>query len=554
MLFCNAVWHEKLGYSIEDLQQLNLFDIINDAYKAHCNELFMNVLQGKTQKDVRVEFVCKDEKIIILEGNVVPLVRNGIFIATHAFFRDITDKVRIEKERDDNAKLLETIFDTLPVCLYVKNEDGKYLRTNKIMNESYGLDVCGKMDIDVFHNNGLVEELASYDEQSLNQPGQLVKFEVSLGDSIEHQHYTCGKITLKSGNGHDNLIFGYSLDISEIKRNERKLDRSERVLNGILENSSDGIILLDFSKGNAGQSALVFSNTKCHEMLESKSDGVVERLFSRLTVEQGEKLIAGQSISADENSFGVYLAGKQQRVIVMQTEIIQIPNEGERVLAALRDETKERKLISQLQQNLENNKVLLGELHHRVKNNLAVIDSLMEFRKVKHGNNELFLSALEELQMRVKTVALVHQTVNTENAHVLVNMGSYIRDMIAYYRGLRIANRNIHFRSIERDDVNIDLRYAVPLGLIITELVSNSLKFALTSKLEILIDLKRIENSIELNYSDNGCLKNQKTQSQDGEVLGSEMLFTLVKQLRGEYSLTHKDGLKFKLEFQMKHF
>jgi PAS domain S-box-containing protein len=553
MLFCNAVWHEKLGYSVEDLQQLNLFDIINDSYKDHCSELFMNVLQGKTQRDVKVEFVCKNGDIIILEGNVVPLVRQEKFIATHAFFRDITEKVRIEKERDDNAKLLETIFDTLPICLYVKNLHGKYLRTNKIMSESYGVDVCGKTDTDVFQSEALVQDLATYDEQAIHHPGDLVLFEIDLYDAGEPKYYTCGKVMLNLEQSVGNLIFGYSLDISDIKINARKLDRSERLLNGILENSSDGIILLDITDDHSGQTTVEFSNKKGHEMLDAKSDCLVDELFSRLSAQQKSNIMAGERFSEDKNSLGVYLGDRNDRALVVQTDFIEIPDEGQRVLVTLKDETNERRLISELQQNLENNKVLLGELHHRVKNNLALIDSLMEFRKVKHGNNELFLSALEELQMRVKTVALAHQTVNTVNAQVLVNMGSYIRDMISYYRGLRIANRNIYFRSIERVDVNIDLRYAVPLGLIITELVSNSLKFAVTSKLEILIDLKRIENSFELNYSDNGCLKNEKTQSQDGEVLGSEMLFTFAKQLRGEYSLTHNDGLKFKLEFQMKH-
>lgn len=550
MLFCNAVWHEKLGYSVEDLQQLNLFDIINDSYKDHCSELFMNVLQGKTQKDVRVEFVCKNGDIIILEGNVVPLVRQEKFIATHAFFRDITEKVRIEKERDDNAKLLETIFDTLPICLYVKNVHGKYLRANKIMSESYGVDVCGKTDTDVFQSEALAKDLASYDEQAIHHPGDLIHFEIDLYDAGEPKYYTCGKVMLNLEQSSDNLIFGYSLDVSDIKKNERKLDRSERLLNGILENSSDGIILLDIADDHSGQTTVEFSNMKGHEMLDAKSDCLVDELFSRLSAQQKSNIMAGERFSEDKNSLGVYLGDRNDRALVMQTDFIEIPDEGQRVLVTLKDETNERRLISELQQNLENNEILLGELHHRVKNNLAVLDTMIEFRKVKHEDNELFISALEELQMRVKTLSMVHQTIGGNNAHVLVNMDVYFRDMIAYYRALRIAKRDILFKFDNGDSIFIDVRYAVIMGLILTELVSNSLKFAISNKLEICIDLKRLNNTIELNYSDNGVLENHDTKSHEAKKLASEMLLTLVKQLRGEYTLVHDDGLKFKLEFQ----
>ena len=133
LLFCNKTWHEKLEYSAAEIPSLKFFDIIADAYKEHCGAMFIEVIDGKSFSNVEVEFVSKSGKRIMLEGNIVPLFVDGTLQATHGFFRDITDRKMAVDKALEQEKLLSAIFDTLPICLYVKSPGGVYLHANRYM-------------------------------------------------------------------------------------------------------------------------------------------------------------------------------------------------------------------------------------------------------------------------------------------------------------------------------------------------------------------------------------------------------------------------------------
>jgi len=96
-LFCNNAWIQKLGYDFDDIAQMNLFSVIAPDHLAHCMPLFEQVFKGEAVRGIQVAFIAKGGKRIELEGNVVPRVESGKILATHAFFRDVTERKQQEE-------------------------------------------------------------------------------------------------------------------------------------------------------------------------------------------------------------------------------------------------------------------------------------------------------------------------------------------------------------------------------------------------------------------------------------------------------------------------
>jgi PAS domain S-box-containing protein len=221
LLFCNKTWHEKLEYTAAEIPNLNLFDIIADEYKEHCQDMFMEVINGKSFSNVEVEFVSKSGKRVMLEGNIVPLFVEGALQATHGFFRDITDRKLAVDKAMEQEKLLSAIFDTLPICLYVKSTNGVYLHANRYMENTLGKNLVGAKDEQIFDSE-ICSVLKSTDLSALEAPGNVVTFDVSLKNDEVVKNYICGKKSFRNEDKGQNQIFGFAIDITETFQANRK--------------------------------------------------------------------------------------------------------------------------------------------------------------------------------------------------------------------------------------------------------------------------------------------------------------------------------------------
>jgi PAS domain S-box-containing protein len=95
--YVNKAWYDTLGYTEDDLPGLTLFDIIHSEFHPHCNFLIAGIMSGKSFKNIQVTFVTKDGRLIPVEGNATGRFLDGKFVATHAFFQDITERKRAEQ-------------------------------------------------------------------------------------------------------------------------------------------------------------------------------------------------------------------------------------------------------------------------------------------------------------------------------------------------------------------------------------------------------------------------------------------------------------------------
>lgn len=204
-----------------------------------------------------------------------------------------------------------------------------------------------------------------------------------------------------------------------------------------------------------------------------------------------------------------------------------------------------------LKQSVKDKEVLLKEVHHRVKNNFQLISSLLNLQSDLVEDQEALI-AINESRNRIASMALVHKNLYLAENLTRIEMQNYIDQLLdnilssADNKGVTISY------NLVAKDIRFDVDTSVPLGLIINELLSNSIKYAFTDRNEgeISLNLRQIEGSkYELIYSDNGIGIPEDIDLDNLTSLGLELVQLLVAQLNGSVNFEVNGGTRFKIIF-----
>lgn len=210
---------------------------------------------------------------------------------------------------------------------------------------------------------------------------------------------------------------------------------------------------------------------------------------------------------------------------------------------------KQKKMI---ETSLGEKETLLREIHHRVKNNLQIISSLLNIQSA-HIQDENVLSSIREGQSRVQAMSLIHQNLYQSEHLNNVNIENYLQQLVSYL-GSTFAGQNKDVSvTVDAGNINFDIDTAIPLGLIVNELVSNAYKYAFDkhSKGTIHIGIKPInEMEYELEVADNGKGFAADFNPEQVNSIGLKLVKILSRQLRGSFT-SHSDlGAIFLVRFK----
>ncbi len=202
--------------------------------------------------------------------------------------------------------------------------------------------------------------------------------------------------------------------------------------------------------------------------------------------------------------------------------------------------------------SLKEKEVLLKEIHHRVKNNLQIVSSLlyMQAARTEHPGA---VSALKESRARIKSMALIHERLYQSPNLASVDMGEYTRNLVSDLQHFYRTEESSVRLTVKIDDIPLGITEAIPCGLIINELVSNALKHAFPKgeEGEITIQLqKRGTNRIMLTVSDSGTGFPETIDPRNSPSLGLTIVNSLVQQLDGAIELDRREGTAFTIEFR----
>ena len=205
----------------------------------------------------------------------------------------------------------------------------------------------------------------------------------------------------------------------------------------------------------------------------------------------------------------------------------------------------------QMKKDLEIKNTMLAEIHHRVKNNLQIISSLLKLQSA-HITDKRALELFQNSRDRVKTMALIHDALYRSKDLANIDFAYYVRKLVTQIFISYNINSNLIELKLDIQDVLVDINTAIPCGLIINELVSNSLKYAFPEgrkgEINISFTQKNLVNT--LCVKDHGIGISKKIDLENSTTLGLTLVSSLTKQLNGTLKLEKVKGTSFKITFK----
>jgi PAS domain S-box-containing protein len=251
----------------------------------------------------------------------------------------------------------------------------------------------------------------------------------------------------------------------------------------------------------------------------------------------------------------VFITKDGRRISVEISTTIFTLNGDVLSLSIARDITERKKMERKLQISLEEKEMLLKEIHHRVKNNLMIISSLLNLQS-RYIKDKKVLDVFKDSQNRARSMALIHDKLYQSSHLKRIDIGDYIQTLTSdLFRTYAIDSGRIEL-DFDLEDVMVDINTMIPLGLIVNELLSNCLKHAFPDDREgnITIGFHHKDHKYQLTVSDDGIGFPQDLDFKNTESLGLRLVNILADQIDGEIKLKKDKGTQFTIEFQETNF
>lgn len=327
---------------------------------------------------------------------------------------------------------------------------------------------------------------------------------------------------------------------------------SKAYLDNIIESIQEALFVAD----NDG--VLLKANSAAAKLVGYGIDEMMNKPLSMVYnfSEMGE--VYSEKHSTD-HSFEFSLVHKNSHSIpVLFSEAELLDNQGNKVgsVAVASDISERKKAEKKIRDSLKEKEVMLAEIHHRVKNNLAVISGLLQLQSFKANNTDVE-KALGDSQMRIQSIALVHEMLYKSESLAYIKYDKYINDLLQAISSMHM-NDGKHIKLVAEVDESISLsvNQAIPCSLLVNELVVNAFKHAFNNSKEGEIKVGAIDQDgkIIMTISDNGSGFDIEKFT-DSDSLGATLIKTLSMQLNGDFEILKSPGFSgsaFRIRFSKK--
>ncbi|WP_186299976.1 tetratricopeptide repeat-containing sensor histidine kinase [Algoriphagus algorifonticola] len=287
----------------------------------------------------------------------------------------------------------------------------------------------------------------------------------------------------------------------------------------------------------------LLNETRIRQLAEIQTAFDTEQKDQEIEVLQQEREI--QNLKSERQQAQIYLALGGVGIILLVAFIFYY---------RARSKQKSNELLmvknEKIKQQSEERELLLKEIHHRVKNNLQIISSLLNMQSRGMSDHKM-IDAMKESQSRVKTMALIHEKLYQYDSLSAINMKEYFRQLSDFLTQTYRSEKRIEV-IIVSENIDLDIDTAVPLGLITNELLSNALKYAFTNLDSGIIEIKLKHLSsgkYELIVSDTGVGLKKDLNIEKSPTLGLRLVRTLTRQINGEMKVKSSKGTTFYIQF-----
>ena len=537
--YVNKKAEELTGYSENELKSMNILDLIHIGYKSLLEQSLIDFKKHDSFSRIELKIRKKNglDNWTEFWGEKIIINNNPIFIINAI---DISERKEMEEALLDSERKFRKIVETSNEGICLVNSKGSLIFVNEKLAEIIGYDmqeIIGKSLFDFMDRESMeiakerlkerkndIKEI--YDFKFIKKSGEEVWTIISATPYFDDNKKIYGSIAMV-------------LDITSRKLFELQLKEKDFFYQTIMKNFPNGkISILDKSLNfivNYG-SEYDMKDIDCSNILGKNISEVFGKEFYETLKEKVDQILDGKIIH-----FEIQVKNIFYKVFALP---INYNNQID-ILVTTQNIGDSKKYQEELKLLLAEKEVLIKEIHHRVKNNLAIILSVIGIQYRKCDNAEA-KTALEEIRGRIKSISDIHENLYRSDDYININIKKYLNDLANYqYKNYVTRNKNITLKT-DIDDVKITIERCIPFGLIINELLTNSLKYAFPSGSsgEIFISFKNQKDEYYLVVKDNGVGYQYDLQIDNVETTGFKIVSLLTNQFNGKILLNTKNGFE----------
>ncbi len=383
------------------------------------------------------------------------------------------------------------------------------------------------------------------------------------------------KILILEDVAFDAELIEYELRREGVKFLSKRVETKENFISE-LEGLKPDLILADHSLPKFdGLSALKIANSECPYTPFLFVSGKIGEEFAVNALKEGatdyifknnlSKLVPAIQRALKECNEKIEREKAQKALrdahFELEQQVLERTKALSRVNEELLVEMDERERIeNKLKKSLEEKEILLKEIHHRVKNNLQIISSLLNLQS-RYINDEKMLDIYKESQNRVKSMAIIHEKLYQSEDLARIDFGDYVESLVLdLFNSYGVDKTNIEL-DINIPNILLDINTAIPCGLIVNELVTNSIKHGFLPRIragghsldkrdKIAVNITKKNEIYTMSVYDNGIGFPDNLDFHHTDSLGMQLVISLTSQLRGIVNLERNGGTLFKIIFK----
>lgn len=508
-------------------------------------------LTSHTEKEI-----VSKVKEITRYGYILKGSNDFVFLSSIEMAYELFDSHQKTKESERRFKNLFHKHNA--IMLLINPESGDIIDANLSAEKFYGHTLDTLRTMTIFNINNL-------DKESINSEIEKAKKEERNYFIFPHK-LSNGEIRIVEVHSspididNENLLFSIIHDITDREKVEKSLKESEKLYRLLAENSNDVIWTLNLNREFTYVSPSVFQlrgytpdevkKQKMEDVICDSSLQMIQEAFINMLSNYEKNIMNEKS-----EYFEVEQPCKNGSTIWTEATARLVKNEdGELIVVGnSRDISQRKSAEEKIKTLLLEKELLLKEVHHRIKNNMTTIVSLLSLQSTKIKDPEA-INALLESRNRIKTMSDIYDKLYKTTDYNNLNIKDYLTSIIEYIsNSYKITEKILITKHIE--DFNINSKIAFPLGVIITELITNSLKYAfpvdLSSSGIINITISLVDRKVILLVSDNGIGISKNIIDNRLFGFGLNLVEILTEQLSGSFEITNTSGSLFKITFPL---